>query len=226
MAAPPDPRRRARWLKTLHQWHWISSAVSLAGLLLFSVTGITLNHAASIEATPVVDTRVLVLPTDLAERLTRFAVDAGSAARTPANRARAAAPRPAPSLPDEVVDWIATRVGVDVRGRDVEWGPDEAYVALPRPGGDAWLRITLPDGELTHERTDRGWVSYLNDLHKGRHVGASWSAFIDVFAVACLLFAITGLLILKLHAANRPATWPLTGLGLLLPALIAILFIH
>ena len=35
--------RRSFWLKQLHQWHWISAAVSLIGMILFAVTGITLN---------------------------------------------------------------------------------------------------------------------------------------------------------------------------------------
>lgn len=35
---------------TLRQWHWVSSALCLAGMLLFAVTGITLNHATDIEA--------------------------------------------------------------------------------------------------------------------------------------------------------------------------------
>ena len=37
---------------------------------------------------------------------------------------------------------------------------------------------------------------------------------------------ITGLLILKFHAANRPFTWPMVGLGILIPFVIALLFIH
>lgn len=44
--------RRSVWLKTLHQWHWISSALRLLGMLFFSFTGITLNHATQIEAKP------------------------------------------------------------------------------------------------------------------------------------------------------------------------------
>lgn len=40
------------WLGTLRQWHWISSALCLVGMLLFSVTGITLNHAGQIESKP------------------------------------------------------------------------------------------------------------------------------------------------------------------------------
>ena len=43
-------QRRGYWLRTLHQWHRISAAVCLIGMLLFAVTGITLNHAAQIEA--------------------------------------------------------------------------------------------------------------------------------------------------------------------------------
>ena len=48
----PAAPRRARWLKGLLTVHWISSAICLLGLLLFSVTGLTLNHASQIEARP------------------------------------------------------------------------------------------------------------------------------------------------------------------------------
>ena len=40
------------WRNQLRQWHWISSALCLIALLLFSVTGFTLNHAAQISARP------------------------------------------------------------------------------------------------------------------------------------------------------------------------------
>ena len=45
---------RAVWLKQLHQWHWISSALCLLGMFLFAITGITPNHASQIESKPVV----------------------------------------------------------------------------------------------------------------------------------------------------------------------------
>ncbi len=42
-----------RWyFGTLRQWHWISSALCLVAMLLFALTGITLNHAGSIPASP------------------------------------------------------------------------------------------------------------------------------------------------------------------------------
>jgi len=129
-------------------------------------------------------------------------------------------------LPAALRAWLATTMKLALDDRDAEWSPDEIYLSLPRPGGDAWLRIDRATGELEYERTDRGWVSYLNDLHKGRHTGTAWSWFLDVFALACGVFSVTGLFILKMHAANRPTTWPLVGAGLVIPLLLAILFIH
>ncbi len=207
-ATPHDPQRRAFWLKTLHEWHWISSAVCLIGLLLFSVTGITLNHAGQIESTPRVTTRQDVLPPSLVRHLD-------------AERSGDDAP-----LPATVVDWLSSELAVSARERAAEWSDDEVYVSLPRPGGDAWLSIDRASGEIEYERTDRGWIAWLNDLHKGRNTGAAWGWFIDVFALASLVFTITGLCLLQMHAGRRPATWPMVGLGLVLPLLLMLLFIH
>lgn len=57
------------WLGTLRQWHWISSALCLVGMLLFSVTGITLNHAGQIESKPQVQSRAAQLPESLLAKL-------------------------------------------------------------------------------------------------------------------------------------------------------------
>ncbi|MBO1112769.1 PepSY-associated TM helix domain-containing protein [Bordetella petrii] len=202
-------RRRAYWLKTLHQWHWISSALCLLGMLLFAVTGLTLNNAALIDASPTVTTRQAQLPPALLGQL-----------KAAGNNTRHAA------VPAPVAQWLDSELDAQVAGRAPEWSPDELYVSLPRAGGDAWLSVDLADGAVEYERTDRGWVAYLNDLHKGRHTGAAWSWFLDVFAVACLVFSLTGLVLLQMHAGQRAATWPMVGLGLLIPLVLALLFIH
>jgi hypothetical protein len=204
-------KARAFWLKHLHQWHWMSAAMCLIGMLLFSITGFTLNHASWIGAKPEVTTQTAQLPEPLLAHLQK----------TRESNADEKAPLPTP-----VSDWLGQTLSVRAADRETEWSDDEIYVSLPRPGGDAWLTVNLEDGAVTHELTDRGWLSYLNDLHKGRNAGAAWSLFIDVFAFAALVFAITGLLLLKMHAGNRPGTWPMVGLGLVLPLLLAILFIH
>ncbi len=214
MHAPNVPRpaikksRKAFWLKQLHMWHWMSSAVCLIGLLLFAITGFTLNHAADIEASPVVTEKSAELPTALL------------AALKAAPPADAKAP-----LPDAIADWVEQNFPVKA-SNEAEWSADEVYLPAPRPGGDAWVAIDLATGTVTSEVTSRGWISYLNDLHKGRNSGGEWSLFIDIFSFACLVFAITGLFLLQLHSAKRKSTWPLVGLGLAIPAAIAVVFIH
>ncbi len=200
--------QRAFWLKQLHQWHWISSALCLVGMLLFAITGFTLNHAGQIEAKAQTVHRSAQLPAPLLHAL------AG------------ADERKGVALPTAVVDWVAGTLDVDVAGRTGDWSSDEIYLSMPRPGGDAWLSIDRESGKVEYERSTRGVIAYLNDLHKGRHAGAAWSWFIDVFALACVIFSITGLLLLKMHAAQRGATWPLVAFGLVLPLLLALIFIH
>jgi len=211
---PHNPaQRRAWWLRTLTQWHWVSAALSLVCMMLYAATGITLNNSAHIAATPEVVTREAQLPARLLTLLAGW-------------DARALAPGDALPLPAAVVDWLAQQFSLDVRGREVDWSPDEVYVNLPRPGGDGWLRIDRESGAVEVEITRRGWVAYFNDLHKGRHTGLAWRWLIDFFAAACLLFAATGLAILKMHAARRPATWPLFGLGVVIPVVLALIIVH
>jgi hypothetical protein len=203
-----DQHRRSFWLKQLHQWHWISAAVSLVGMLLFAITGITLNHAGQIEAKPVVVSRKATLPPELMALL----------AKGPEEGKR--------PLPVQLEPFLDKAVGADVAGREGEWSTDEVYVALARPGGDAWVSIDRETGAVEHEKTTRGVVSLLNDLHKGRNSGKAWSWFIDVFAAACVIFTVTGLILLQFHARARPLTWPLVGLGLAAPVILVILFVH
>lgn len=202
-------QQRGIWLRQLHRWHWMSAAVSLVGMLFFAVTGFTLNHAGSIEASPSVAVREGVLPASLLASLDdQVDMAAGTA------------------LPQPVRTWLDSTLAIHVGSQRVEWSPGEAYVSLPRPGGDAWLIIDRVTGDVEYELTDRGWVSYFNDLHKGRHAGAAWSWFIDVFALACVVFSLTGLLLMMLHSSNRRSTWPLVGLGALVPLLLMLLLIH
>jgi uncharacterized protein len=201
-------KRRSSWLRQLYQWHWISSGICLIGMVLFALTGLTLNHAGQIEARPVILAKDGALPAEFIARLR----DKPPVSKEP--------------VPPDVRDWLSRTFGVNVTGRDTEWSAREIYVALPRPGGDAWLSIDRGDGAVRYESTDRGWIAYLNDLHKGRHTGPAWSWFIDIFAIACFVFSTTGLLLLQLHAGKRPATWPIVGMGLVIPVLLLVLLVH
>ncbi len=200
--------RKTFWLKQLHSWHWISSAISLIGLLLFAFTGITLNHAGDIPADTRTSQASAQLPPPL---LAELKPRAGEASKAP--------------VPAAVAAFLTSRYPTGAKG-EAEWSEDEIYLPLPRPGGDGWIAIDRASGAVTSEISDRGWIAWLNDLHKGRNAGPAWKWFIDVFAVACFLFASTGLILLWLHSKKRRSTWPLVATGLAIPAVLAIFFIH
>lgn len=190
---------------TLRQWHWVSSAVCLVGMLLFAFTGITLNHAGDIEAKPVTTT----LETELTEGLLK----------TLQNRSDGA-------LPLAVRQWLLHEHGIKTPATAAEWDGNEVYLGMPKPGGDAWLSIELDTGVLLYENTERGVISYLNDLHKGRNTGVAWSWFIDIFSLLCLVFSLSGLWLLVRYAKQRPGTWPMVALGVVIPVVIILVSVH
>ncbi|TAJ74897.1 MAG: hypothetical protein EPO51_01915 [Phenylobacterium sp.] len=198
---------RAGFLRQTLRWHWISAAVCLVGMLLFAITGITLNHAGAIMAKPQTIAREGELPAPLRAGLR--AAETAKGDLPPATRA-----------------WLDKEMKIRAPAGPVEWSAGEAYVALPGPGSDGWVTLDTESGAVAYEQTERGWIAYLNDLHKGRNTGPAWSWFIDVFALACVVFCVTGLLLLQLHSKARPSTWPLVGLGFLIPVLLALFLIH
>ncbi|WP_459556684.1 PepSY-associated TM helix domain-containing protein [Lacunimicrobium album] len=201
-------QRKTFLLRTMIQWHWISSAICLVGMLMFAITGITLNHAGQIVAEPTILTLQAELPAELIEKLK-------------AVREEESAP-----LPVDVSTWLSQQFPKSIGARPATWSEDEVYLSMPGPGVDAWMSIDRETGKVEFESTQRGWISYLNDLHKGRNTGAGWKLFIDLFAVATLVFCLTGLFLLYFYARQRKMTWPLVGLGLVLPVLLALLLIH
>lgn len=196
--------------KQFYLWHWVSSAICLAAMLLFTVTGITLNHAADIPAKPIT-TEVQHQLTQLYLELIRPNPDESDSKKP---------------LPTPLAAHLDSVFHTKLRGKVAEWSEDEIYISLPRPGGDAWMTIDRNSGEVVYEHTTRGAISYLNDLHKGRHTGPVWSWFIDIFSVAAVIFSLTGLGLLWVHARRRPSTWPLVLAGILLPVILIIFFIH
>ncbi|MEQ9824901.1 MAG: PepSY-associated TM helix domain-containing protein [Puniceicoccaceae bacterium] len=213
MASISKPKRnkwRSTWTKQLYLWHWVSSAICLVAMVLFAFTGITLNHAGSI---PAQLTKVELRETLPAALMSSIEWDGESASMD------------AP-LPKELRRYLERNIDMRLHHRVAEWSEYEIYLALPQPGSDAWLTIDRETGEWEFAKTKRGWIAYLNDLHKGRNTGPAWSVFIDVFSVACVVFCLTGLLLLAMHAKRRPSTWPVVAAGVVIPAVLLLFFVH
>lgn len=190
----------------MHTSHWISSAVCLICMILFSITGITLNHASFFDADPQVTEHEGQLPTSLLATLNSIEDQS--------------------QLPLNINQWVTDQWPVDEGLLTVkpEWNEYEIYLQDPLPGGDQWLSIDLETGAVAHSYTDRGWIAWLNDLHKGRNTHLAWIWFIDIFAVASLVFCVTGLVLLQIHSKRRPSTWYITFAGVLIPGVVIAIY--
>jgi uncharacterized protein len=204
--AAVNSRRRMQVYRTMHLWHWISAAVCFAALILFTVTGITLNHASAFSADPVVKTYEAKLPPDVLATLTGSSADA--------------------VLPESLERWLEREFAIELGDATAEWSEEELYLSAPGPGRDAWISIDRETGVAKSETTDRGWLAYFNDLHKGRNTGLVWTIFIDVVAAACLFFALTGMVLLWIQARQRKSTRPLLTGGVGLVIALMIFFAH
>jgi uncharacterized protein len=201
-----NSRLRMQVYRTTHLLHWISAAVCFAALALFTITGITLNHAGSIGGKPVVTTHTAQVPEEL--------------------RATLRSPGSADEIPLPLTAWLEQEFDLSLASAAVEWSDEELYLSAPGPGRDAWISIDRESGAAKSESTNRGWIAYFNDLHKGRNTGLVWTIFIDVVAAACLFFSLTGLVLLQIQARQRRSTWPLVIGGTVLAAVLMIFFVH
>jgi uncharacterized protein len=202
------PSQRTTWRMILIKWHWVSSAVCLVCMLFFAFTGITLNNAEYFESS----TSEIVHHSDVlpAPSLAELNVSAASAKR---------------DLPKSVQIWMRRSFDVRLPIRRAEWRENEVFVDLARPGVDAWLSIDRKTGLVQYESDDHGWVAFFNDLHRGKNAGSVWGWLITLFGSGCIVFSVTGLLILRLHAKSRWSVWPVIGLGAVIPLLLILIFI-
>lgn len=190
---------------SVRQWHWISSAIGLTGLLFFAVTGVTLNHSGQLESPADTQNAEWQLPAPLLEQLK-------------------AQPEDADTLPIEVQHWLGQILDLPVQV--LEQATDYSLELELSPRTQMSIQIDLETGQVFSETTTQGWVSFFNDLHTNRHGSLAWSWFIDFFAASCIIFSLSGLLLLKRQASGRTTTWPLVGLGLVIPVVLTVFFLH
>jgi len=200
-------KQKKSWIPFVRSLHWMSSAICLVAVFLFAFTGITLNHADEIKATPIISTTEKTLPENLLKE------------------AEGTDEKTSPLTP-KLIQWFEIEAQLDLPEKSAEWHSDEIYLALPKPGGDAWLSINRETGEWVYEETSRGWIAFLNDLHKGRNTSNGWRWFMDFVSVCCLIFCLSGFWLLWRYSANRRATYPLLVVGIIAPWVILILSMH
>lgn len=225
-----------RWL------HIYLSMFGFTAILLFSVTGITLNHpewfGVDAERQVVVKGKVTLdwvalpakgepKPSDSNEPSS----DAGGTAEAKAadegdTEAKAA------DLIETSVDKLSVaeflRAEHHLRGAVKEFRVDEyeCLVSFRGPGYSADAFVNREDGTYELTIADHGWVAILNDLHKGRDTGPRWSVLIDLSAILMTISSLTGVILL-FYLKRKRISGVLTAIaGTILVVLAYYLFIE
>lgn len=214
-AARPLTRRLNIRLARLMRWlHIYLSMFSLAVVLFFSVTGITLNHPDWFFAE--------AARREQAEgeiNLEWLRVQGGPPGSSAGAAQDGDPARPVAKL--EVVEHLRNTHGIHGALAEFQVDDRECLVTFKGPGYAADAMIDRESGHYSLTQTYHGFIAVINDLHKGRDTGPVWSAVIDLSAVLMTVVSLTGLVLLFYLKLRR-----VTGLVVALIGAIIVVTIY
>ncbi len=176
--------------------------LSFALLLFFAATGFTLNHAEWF---------------DSHERPATY--------RGTLNKAWVNAPDGGGVARDELVNYFRSTYRTRGSLSDLHVDGDQCEVLFKGPGYEADATIDRRTGTYELTVSPFSLVAILNDLHKGRDTGKTWSAVIDFSAVLMTLVSLTGLTLIFFLNKRRLSGLVLVAVGALLCYLIYSLWV-
>lgn len=176
--------KASRWL------HIYGSMSSLALVLFFAITGLTLNHQEW------------------------FANQQVTAERH--GTMNAAWLRTADGVDKlQVVEYLRSNGGLRGAVSDFRIDAAECEVVFKGPGYSASAIVQRGTGRFDITESRMGLAAVINDLHKGRDTGRAWSAAIDLSAALLVFISLTGLILLYFVHKYRLAGVILFGAGAL-----------
>jgi len=193
--------RRVAWkrrMAMLARWlHIYLSMASFAIIFFFAITGLTLNHA---------------------DRFTNQMRSVDEKGRLDTSWVRSPDTSHINKL--AIVEYIRQNYHITAAVSDFRIDEVQVTVSFKGPGYAADAFVNRQNGEYELTITNAGFVAIINDLHKGRDTGKSWSWFIDISAVLLALVSLTGLLLLFFIKRKRASGLIVAACGLLLGWLV------
>jgi hypothetical protein len=171
--------------------HWgllLHIYISMAGftlVLLFAITGLTLNHEDFGMSQPKIAKSTIVVPADVLARPDRSA------------------------LGGRLRDMLGIRSPIT----DYREDPDQIQVTFAAPGHRTVVTVNRAQRTGEVETETRGLLGKLDDLHKGFDSGPAWYWMIDLTAVLLTLSAVTGMVTLVSFRARRRSGYIVAVLG-------------
>ena len=186
----------SRWL------HIYGSMGSLAIVLFFAVTGLTLNHQDWFANQSITTDRHGTVNSTWVHGTDPAAVD---------------------KL--HVVEYLRASAGV--RGALADFRIDDTQCDLDfkGPGYQAAVIIDRATGRFDVTESRMGFAAVINDLHKGRDTGDGWRVVIDVAAGLLVCISLTGLMLLYFVHKYRLAGVILAGTGALASYLVYVVWV-
>ena len=183
--------------------HWgllLHIYISMAGftiVLLFAITGLTLNHDDFGLSQPSITKSRITLPDDVLER------------------------------PDRAIlgRSLQMALGLSSPVTDYHEDPEQIQVTFAAPGHRTVVTVSRADHTGDVEMETRGLLGKLDDLHKGFDSGPVWYWVIDLAAVMLSLSALTGMITLVSFRARRRSGFIVSALGIVSIGALYILWV-
>ena len=166
-------------------------------VLLFAVTGITLNHQDLGWGEPQTTTTTMSLPMDVVQHADRAAVATA----------------------------LQSALHVSTPMSEFQAYDEEINVSFHSPGRRLQAIVNRTDGTVKVVSETRGAIGVINDLHKGMETGAAWRVLVDATAALIGFSAITGIVTLVSLPKRRFAGLVTTGAGALAILLVYLWFV-
>ena len=198
-AKPEWEKRTAAFSRWLHIY---LSMFCFIIVLFFSVTGLTLNHADWFDGKQVekkIDGKVPV--------------------------AWVQNPDTSKIKKLEIVELLRKNYAIKGYVSDFLIRDDECSISFKGPGYSADAFINRKDGKFQLTELKLGLAAVLNDLHKGRDSGSTWSWLIDASAVFLTLISLSGLAMLLFIKKKRLSGLVVGILGGVLAYLVYIVWV-
>ena len=186
----------ARWL------HTYLSMFGLAALLLFSVTGITLNHPDWLAGEP----QVQRIDGEL-------------------NPAWVAVSDSIPVARLEIVEHLRNAHNIKAGLNDFYMDERECSISFRGPAYVADAFIDRSTGSYVLLVTASGFIAILNDLHKGSDAGGVWTVVIDIAAISMILISLTGFVMILFVKKRKASGLILALIGTALLFILYYLFV-
>jgi uncharacterized protein len=154
-----------RFLAFCRTVHIYLTMLGLAVMLLFSITGFTLNHEEALGAASAkLTTRETTVPTALLAQRDHL----------------------------RVVEHLRKELRIRGAMHNFTDLPDELAIAFKEPG-EVWdISIAKSTGRVTARQEQHSVIAVLNNLHRGRYTGPAWSWVLDLGAILIVLACVTG----------------------------------